>query len=58
MIKNLSTFSVGIARHAPAYCTPIPKKQLQIKEYALWKFQFLNVLAGQQDVIETNNPKT
>ena len=57
MIKNLSTFFVGIALLCLAGCTPIPKETTATKEYAPLEVPVPERPAGQQDVIELTTPK-
>ncbi len=57
MIKNLSTFFVGIALSCLAGCTPIPKETTATKEYAPLEVPVPERPAGQQDVIELTTPK-
>ena len=57
MIKNLSTFFVGIALLCLAGCTPIPKETTATKEYAPLEVPVPERPAGQQDVIELITPK-
>lgn len=57
MIKNLSTFFVGIALSCLAGCTPIPKETTATKEYAPLEVPVPERPAGQQDVIELITPK-
>ncbi len=57
MIKNLSTFFVGIALSCLAGCTPIPKETTATKEYAPLEVPVPERPAGQQDVIELTAPK-
>ena len=57
MIKNLSTFFIGIALSCLAGCTPIPKETTATKEYAPLEVPVPERTAGQQDVIELTTPK-
>ena len=57
MIKNLSTFFIGIALSCLAGCTPIPKETTATKEYAPLEVPVPERPAGQQDVIELTTPK-
>ena len=57
MIKNLSTFFVGIALLCLAGCTPIPKETTATKEYAPLEVPVPERPVGQQDVIELITPK-